>query len=116
MRVLGMDVRHTCPEVVSCGNGRCRSGGHVQLAATELNRFAEQLDLVDTLVIEAAGNSSVAARVLKPHFARLVIANPLLGRAIAHAEVKTDKVDAAMLAQLFASGFLPEVWTPDPVT
>ena len=41
--------------------------------------------------------------------ARVVIANPLQVRAIAHARVKTDKVDAAILAKLHASGFLPEV-------
>ncbi len=27
--------------------------------------------------------------------------------------VKMDKIDAAILAQLYASGFLPEVWIPD---
>jgi transposase len=31
---------------------------------------------------------------------------------IAEAKVKTDKIDAAILAQLYASGFLPEVWLP----
>jgi hypothetical protein len=37
-------------------------------------------------------------------------------RVIAHAKVKTDKVDAAALAKLHASGFLPEVWMPDEAT
>jgi hypothetical protein len=30
--------------------------------------------------------------------------------------VKTDKIDAATLAQLLAADFLPEVWIPDPET
>jgi len=30
--------------------------------------------------------------------------------------VKTDKIDAAVLAKLHASGFLPEVWMPDEET
>lgn len=47
---------------------------------------------------------------------RVVIANPLLVRAIAWAKVKTDKIDAAVLAKLQASGFLPEVWMPDEET
>ena len=34
-------------------------------------------------------------------------------RAIAHAQVKTDKMDAAVLAKLHAAGFLPEVRQPD---
>ena len=44
---------------------------------------------------------------------RVVIANPLQGKAIAHAHVKNDKVDAGTLANLFAAGFLPEIWTPE---
>lgn len=30
--------------------------------------------------------------------------------------MKTDKVDAGTLANLFAAGFLPEIWTPDAET
>jgi hypothetical protein len=38
-----------------------------------------------------------------------VIANPKQVRIIAHAKIKTDTIDASVLAQLYASGFLPEV-------
>lgn len=31
---------------------------------------------------------------------------------IAHAKIKTDAIDAAVLAKLYAAGFLPEVWIP----
>jgi transposase len=37
-------------------------------------------------------------------------------KAIAKAKVKTDKVDAAVLAHLLRLGYLPEVWQPDPTT
>ncbi|GAA10277.1 transposase [Acetobacter tropicalis NBRC 101654] len=37
-------------------------------------------------------------------------------KAIAHARIKTDKIDAGVLAQFQASGFLPEVWVPDAAT
>jgi transposase len=43
----------------------------------------------------------------------VVIANPKQVRVIAHAKIKTDTIDAGVLAQLYASGFLPEVWVPD---
>jgi len=46
----------------------------------------------------------------------VVVANPLQVRLIAEARIKTDKVDAAVLAQLYASGFLPEVWIADERT
>ena len=56
------------------------------------------------------------SRVLTPFVARVVIANPLQVKAIAHAHVKTDKVDAGTLTSLHAAGYLPEIWTPDAAT
>jgi transposase len=41
---------------------------------------------------------------------------PSKTRAIAEAKVKTDKVDARILAQLLAADFLPPVWLPDDRT
>jgi transposase len=35
---------------------------------------------------------------------------------IAHAKIKTDTIDAGVLTQLYASGFLPDVWIPDEAT
>ena len=35
---------------------------------------------------------------------------------IARAKTKTDKIDARVLAKLYAAGFLPEVWIPDAET
>jgi transposase len=47
---------------------------------------------------------------------RVAVASPRLVRAIAYARVKTDKVDAATLAQLHAAGFLPAVWVANDDT
>jgi transposase len=54
--------------------------------------------------------------VLSPHVARVIVANPLQVKAIAHAWFKTDKVDAGVLASLRAADFLPEIWLPDADT
>jgi hypothetical protein len=37
---------------------------------------------------------------------RVMIANTIQVRMIAHAKIKTDTIDTAVLAQLYASGFL----------
>src|SRR5438094_10085876 len=55
-------------------------------------------------------------RTLSPYVAHVIVANPLQVKAIAHAHVKTDKIDAGVLASLRAADFLPEVWLPDPDT
>lgn len=47
------------------------------------------------------------SRVLTFYVKRVVIANSLQVKAIAHAHVKTDKVDASTLASLHAAGYLP---------
>jgi transposase len=47
---------------------------------------------------------------------RVIVANPLQVKAIAHAHVKTDKIDAGVLASLRAADFLPEIWLPDAET
>ena len=42
--------------------------------------------------------------------------NPLKTKAIAEAKIKTDKVDAQVLAHLLRCDYLPEVWQPDKQT
>jgi transposase len=54
--------------------------------------------------------------VIRPHVGRVAIANPRQVRLIAEARIKTDVIDATVLARLYASGFLPEVWVPDQGT
>jgi transposase len=48
--------------------------------------------------------------------ARVIVANPMQVKAIAHARVKTDKIDAGVLASLRTADFLPEIWLPDADT
>ena len=70
----------------------------------------------DEVVLEATTNCWAVARLLQPFVARVVVSNPLATKAIAKAKVKTDKVDAAVLAHLLRLGYLPEVWHPDDAT
>jgi transposase len=56
------------------------------------------------------------AELLAEHAGRVTVSNPMRTRAIASAKVKTDKIDAKVLAQLGAADFLPELWAPDELT
>ena len=113
-RVIGMDLHRTFAEVVIWEDGRLRHHGRIDMTRTALEGFGTSLKLTDEVVIEATGNCMAVSRVLSPFVARVVIANPLQVKAIAHAHVKTDKIDAGVLASLHAAGFLPEIWTPPP--
>ncbi|MER9751375.1 IS110 family transposase [Mesorhizobium sp. M0140] len=98
-------------------DGKIVKLGRVQMLRIRLEEFARrELTHDDHLVIEATGNAAAVAEVLSPYVDRIVIANPKQVHMIAHAKVKTDTIDATVLAKLYASGFLPEVWVPDPGT
>lgn len=103
-------------EIAYLEDGVLHAGGRAGLKRDELERFAGKLRGTDHVVLETAGNTAAIVNVLRPHVARVAIANPLLVRLIARARVKTDKIDATVLTQLYASHFLPEVWMPDENT
>jgi transposase len=118
MRVVGMDIHRVFAEAVALLDGKVARLGRVDMRRDRLEEFARSaLTHDDHVVVEATGNAAAVAEVLAPHVVgRVVIANPKQVRLIAHAKVKTDGIDAAALARLYASGFLPEVWVPDART
>ena len=77
---------------------------------------AEGLGPADEVALEATGNTWAIATLLASRAGRVVVSNPAKTRAIAEAKVKTDKVDARILAQLLAADFLPETWVADDRT
>jgi len=116
MRVVGLDIHRVFAEAVMLDDGRVTRLGRVGMTRDHLAAFAQTLTHDDDVVIEATGNASAVAEVLRPHVGRVVIANPRQVRLIAEARIKTDVIDATVLARLHASGFLPEVWIPDEHT
>ncbi len=116
MRIIGLDIHRAFAEAVAWEDGRLRRLGRVDMRRDLLEAFAAKLSPDDVVVIEATGNATSAAAVVAPHVKKVVIANPKQVRIIAHAKIKTDTIDAGVLAQLYASGFLPEVWVPDEPT
>jgi transposase len=116
MRVVGLDIHRVFAEAVMLEGGAVRRLGRVGMTRDHLAAFARTLTHDDIVVVEATGNASAVAEVIRPHVGRVVIANPRQVRLIAEARIKTDVIDATVLARLYASGFLPEVWIPDETT
>ena len=72
-------------------------------------RFAEVAESLrpdDHVVLESTSMTWAIAELLGRHAGRVTVSNPLRTKAIASAKVKTDKVDAKVLAQLAAAEFL----------
>lgn len=113
MRVIGMDIHRTFAEAMMIDGDRLIRLGRVNMSRDHLAAFAAKLTHEDHVVLEATGNAQAVVEVITPFVGRVVIANPRQVHLIAKARIKTDVIDATVLARLYASGFLPEVWVPD---
>jgi transposase len=118
VRYVGLDVHKRVIEAcIVDGRGNVVLRKRFDLTRETLRRFAaEDLLPTDAVALEATTNSWAVVRVLRESVAQVVVSNPLQTKAIAWARLKTDKVDAAMLAQLLRGDLLPLVWQPDEET
>jgi transposase len=110
---LGLDVHRDFCEVAICEGGRTRRAGRVACDPQTLELFAGSLGADDQVAMEATSNALAIARILEGHVARVVLAHPRKVRVIAEAKVKTDQIDARVLAELLACDYLPAIWIGD---
>jgi transposase len=116
-RTFALDVHKRFAEIALVENGEpARRWGRIATTPHELRTFAEQLGPEDEVVIESTSITWAIVDLMAPRAGRVVVSNPLRTRAIASAKVKTDQIDARILADLGAAEFLPEVWAPDEPT
>ena len=102
-RCIGLDVHREFAQVAIWEAGVVRQVGRIATTPEALRLFVDSLAASDEVALEATGNTHAIARLLEGRVARVVVANPAKTRAIAEAKVKTDKVDAEVLAQLLAA-------------
>jgi transposase len=117
-RYVGLDVHKDAVEYcILDAAGKKIDGGRILCEQSVLQRFATQtLSPKDHVALESTWNTWSIVDILEPHVAKIVVGNPLKTKAIAEAKVKTDKIDAMILAQLLRCDFLPTVWIPDGKT
>jgi transposase len=109
-------VHREFAQVAIWEHGTVRHAGQVEICGEALRVFADSLGPEDEVAIEATCNTHAIVRAIESRVARVVVSNPMKTRAIAEAKVKTDKVDAAVLAELLAADYLPSVWVADQAT
>ncbi len=117
-RFAGLDVHKKT--VVACvldAGGRKVHGESFACTGAELERFARaHLGSHAACALEATSNTWAVCGILSSHCGLVKVSNPLKTKAIAQASVKTDKVDAKVLAQLLRCDYLPGVWVADDAT
>lgn len=109
----GLDVHKEFLQVCALAeDGKTRRDFRVGGSAGAIEAFARRLGPEDQGVLEATFHTWAIVQILQRHAGRVVVADPAQLKAIASARIKTDKVDAHILAQLLRLDFLPEVQLP----
>ena len=118
MQFVGLDVHKRVVEACILNeSGAVVRRERFACTGEALREFCrEELEPEDKVAVEATTNTWGVVDILKPYVDEVVVSNPLRTKAIAHAKVKTDKVDAYVLAQLLRCDYLPRVWEPDERT
>ena len=118
MRYVGLDVhKRVVQAAILSDKGDVLLEERFDCSREALEDFVKRrLEKEDVIALEATTNTWGVVDVLAPLVKRVVVSNPMKTKAIAEAKVKTDKVDAVVLAQLLRTDFLPDVWRPNQHT
>jgi len=103
---MGVDLHHD--SFVVC----VRSGKQQQWqgwAMSEMGDFVKHLGKQDAVAVEATGNTRWFCRQMGERVERIVVVNPHQFRVISQSVKKTDRRDAALLAEYLEKDLLPEV-------
>jgi len=117
-RYVGLDVHKDVVEYcILDTEGKKLEGGNFICEQSVLLNFAKNvLSPNDHVALEATTNTWAVVDILEPFVEKIFVGNAYKTKIIAEAKVKTDKVDALILAKLLRSDFLPTVWIPDKQT
>jgi transposase len=78
----------------------------------ELQNFVNSLTQGDRVVMEACGAWAHIYDAFTERGIQVKLAHPLKTKAIASARIKTDRIDANILAHLLRANLIPEAWVP----
>lgn len=112
MIYAGLDIHKiTCQASVCTPDGTELKKGKIANTPDTIQEFFKEFDEL-TIAIEACANWEPVYEALEHAGHRVVLAHPLKTRMIAESKIKTDKVDAAILAHLLRTGYLPTSYIP----
>ena len=114
MRYVGVDVsKRKCRAAFIDEDGEVVDEFSFRNDFVGISMFLSRLSLGDRVVMESTGNLWVNLYdVLEERGFSVVLANPLKMKAIASAKIKSDKVDARILAYLLRGDLVAESYVP----
>jgi transposase len=115
MEFIGLDIhRHYTLAARMTADGVVQE--HRRLGNEELPAYLQALEAPPAVALEATANWYHVFELVEPCAAEVVLGHPLKTRIIAEAKVKTDKVDATILAHLLRADLLPRAYmAPAPI-
>jgi len=117
IRYVGLDLHKEFIQMcILDEKGNVLEEGRIGTQWDELTKWREKLGMEDQVAFESCPFAWTVHDILEGRVGRIVISNAYKTRAIAEARIKTDKVDARILAELLRADFLPSVWMPDEKT
>jgi len=105
-RYLGVDLHRNSFLVCIREQGQAR---FQRWSLEQLPEFAAGLQAEDKMAVEATGNTRWFCRTVAGRVRRMVVVNPHQFRVISQSVKKTDRRDAALLAEYLEKDLLPEV-------
>ena len=114
MRYVGIDIgKVKCRAAVMDPEGTIAEEFTFQNDREGITRLASKLTPEDRVVMESTGSVwSTLYNSLEERQIPVTLANPLKTKAIASARIKSDKVDARILAHLLRSNLVAECYIP----
>lgn len=114
IRYVGIDVgKARCRAALMNQKGIIESEFFFENNTRGISNLASVLTIEDRVVMESSGNLWLNIYdALDSRNIRVVLANPMKTKAIASARVKTDKVDARILAHLLRADLVAESYVP----
>jgi len=114
MRYVGIDVgKHRCRAALMDQKGDIVDEFFFENNCRGIEQLTSVLTKEDRVVMESTGNLWLNLyNTLDEKNIRVVLANPMKTRAIASAKIKSDKVDARILAHLLRSDLVAESYVP----
>lgn len=110
---IGVDYHKSYSHlVVQDSAGKTLRSGRVKNDRQSLGGFLERYRENSHAVVEATRNWMMIYDWLDDICDDVVLAHPLKVKAIADAKIKTDKIDATVLAHLLRADLVPEAWAP----
>src|SRR5215213_1569557 len=107
MRHLGVDLHSN--NLVVCYLSEQGDQSFAKFQLSEIERFRNQLSKTDVVAVEATANSRWFIKQIATYVERVEVVNPRQFEVIAKSVKKTDRADAALLAEFSSKEMLPTV-------